>query len=250
MKRFWTNQSGNLDNVFDTLEQCQCDVSYLKLGFFPWRMINEMRAQRIETLVLSFTEKVNLDAFDWLKQLGRLKKLKLVCFNKKRLKLKLNALMDNAPPTLKTLSLVDLTISIYMRYKGSTTIDILSLSRVEVPHNIGPFLSRHFPALTRLKLCHCDLLGSEILMPTRDLDYVYFCECATLDSYLSVTTQSERRLYRIKDDFINRTWYDDAKTVPNFVLYVPFEEPPVDDINLFPLFRFHFRSVKKLDFFQ
>jgi hypothetical protein len=119
----------------------------------------------------------------------------------KKLKLKLNTLMDNAPPTLKTLSLIGLTISIYMRYKSSTTIDIVSFSRVEIPHNIGPFLSRHFPALTRLKLCHCDLLGLEIAMPARDLDYVYSCECSTLNGYLSVTTQSERRLYRIKDDF-------------------------------------------------
>ncbi|KAI8882219.1 hypothetical protein K501DRAFT_316166 [Backusella circina FSU 941] len=148
-----------IDNLFKELDKFSCRIEKLKLWTIPSTQLVELAQSQqtlyIQTLVLN---DMRYNCFEWLKKLEVLKKLKIDYFRYKLPKsraIELADILENAPPSLKSLSLHNLILDADPDYVDTSKVEALSFYRVYLPQGVGNYISSHFPNLSTLKLKNC-----------------------------------------------------------------------------------------------
>lgn len=159
LKTFGICDGYYVDDLFKELDKFDCRIEKLKLWTVPSAHLAELAQSQqilhIQTLVLN---DMRYNSFEWLKKLEALTKLKLGYFRNQSSKnrvIDLADILENAPQTLKSLSLNNLVLDVDPGYIDASNIEVLSFYMVMLPANIGNYISSHFPNLSTLKLKNC-----------------------------------------------------------------------------------------------
>ncbi|KAI8882230.1 hypothetical protein K501DRAFT_273848 [Backusella circina FSU 941] len=205
LKTFGTCGGNHSEAPFQELDHFGCRIENMKIWTLPITHLDKLaqshQALYIQTLVLT---DIRLNDYEWLKDLQLLRKFKIdflqdvfphrVCIN-------MSDILENASPTLKSLSLHNLVLEYDVDYTGVSNVETLSFYLAKLPTNIDGFISCNFPSLSTLKLKNCKLFGTSFNLAKLNLFSFRFTEYFQQDSNdLQVFTlnNNEQHIHSVK----------------------------------------------------
>ncbi|KAI8877009.1 hypothetical protein K501DRAFT_278851 [Backusella circina FSU 941] len=252
LKRLVIIQGGYNNVLLELLDQCNCQINHVKLGYLPFSMLTNigqsLQTNYIQTFEYSLIRGDILGDFDWLNKFERLKKLKLSYCNK-GIGFNLNDVLDNSPSTLETLSLNWIVCDINLRRINLCTIKTLSLNSVTLPEKMDTFISQCFPKLSKLKLKHCGGLESTWHLKNVNLFEFHFAGYfENGNPMVSIVCNKEQRWFTYNEKVSRRLEYMNCKVIYGLPLLLPFKSSIENKISAFPDFTLICNSVKSVIF--
>jgi hypothetical protein len=192
-------------NTFQVLDDYGAQLEYIYLRDFKTPALeslgNSNQALSLQSLELKHTE---ILSFDWLKNLQKLEKLKVISSN--HTSIRLLEITSNSPPTLSSLSLSHGKLIIGHENPYTTppsNIKVLSISNMLVKNEVGPYIVHGLPQLNGLTIRYCnprnlvlDLSGISLfvlrLYTIKYFDYIHD---------VVVITNKEKRSYSVKSRY-------------------------------------------------
>jgi hypothetical protein len=185
---------------------------------------NSQQARYTQTLVIKLKKEVYLGMFFWLKKFEKLRKLKLISIVVKSLYFKLDDLLDNAPPLLRTLSIVSFHINFRASCANTYPIERLTLKMARLPYNTDTFLAQHCPKLSNLKLKYCLMDSKKFDLGNLDIVHFTFGTYLTKkDIVIMVDCNGQKRSYSYKPSSLLPILHNHFETAQQRSLVVPFK---------------------------
>ncbi|KAI8882492.1 hypothetical protein K501DRAFT_334032 [Backusella circina FSU 941] len=248
-KVFFANYSYN-SGLLGILDQCDCQIARFGPSFHLMErladVVKSKQSSYIQTFDFFLLQDDILGGFSWLKNFGMLTKLKLNDCEKTVIKL--HDILDNAPPTLRILSLTWINLDGDLDCTNVyNNIHTLSFKSVTLSANMGTFISRCIPKLSKLKLKCCNIPDNTLNLGNLDISNFYFMAYFRDPNPLLLTScKNEQRYYTLKYTDMNIILT--IGSMDKQGIYIPFQSTTENRLDLKTHFTLICNSVKLVKF--
>jgi hypothetical protein len=234
------------------MDQADCRVKELLLTCYSHDVLadieHSLQVSYIQTLELSLESESTVGDFGWLKRMQVLRELRLKSSGKLA-RIKLGDIVDNSPPTLKTLSFSRVRLTAYLNATTQSNVDQLSFYSLKFPEYMNNFILQYFPKLSILKVRHCEVDDNALNLATLKLVKFQFA-MYTNDSYLTVllVCNNNFRLYTCSSPYFGEGEFMNSKTIQESAPTIPFKSYSQSISTTAPHFILVCNSVNQISF--